>query len=353
MIGGGNGVVGVAGVPVRLRRPALHRRPLRGGLAAARPDLRPARPPAPTARSGGCTSRRACWPWPRPPVACPAGTPASATGLRWVATQHAEPDTRIMGEEWLLEDGEVVSGCLTAACLGAGAVLPRGAGGVAARRASTWPTPGTATGRSGACARRRPATGHRPALHRRRPRIRRHPGPRRRSPRCRSRVEGPRWRLVGLAALVPQPAVEDVVGEGDGEDVSVDVVGGLRGRRLAGRRLARRRRVGGGLAGRRGLGGRLGGRGVRASWARAPARRCRSSWARARGRGPRWPWTPARGAGESSVVGSGAGVGSAACACACGLRLRRGRRGRRRRGRRRGRLPRGAGRRRPRSARCR
>ena len=32
------------------------------------------------------------------------------SGLRWVATQHAEPDTRVMGEEWLYRDGEVVSG---------------------------------------------------------------------------------------------------------------------------------------------------------------------------------------------------------------------------------------------------
>jgi uncharacterized protein (TIGR03382 family) len=29
--------------------------------------------------------------------------------LRWIATEHAQPDTRVMGEEWLLEDGEVVS----------------------------------------------------------------------------------------------------------------------------------------------------------------------------------------------------------------------------------------------------
>lgn len=31
-------------------------------------------------------------------------------GLRWVATEHAEPDTRVMGEEWLLRDGDIVSG---------------------------------------------------------------------------------------------------------------------------------------------------------------------------------------------------------------------------------------------------
>lgn len=32
------------------------------------------------------------------------------TGLRWVATEHAEPDTRVMGEEWMLRDGDVQSG---------------------------------------------------------------------------------------------------------------------------------------------------------------------------------------------------------------------------------------------------
>lgn len=30
--------------------------------------------------------------------------------LRWVATEHAEHDTHVMGEEWLYEDGDVVSG---------------------------------------------------------------------------------------------------------------------------------------------------------------------------------------------------------------------------------------------------
>ncbi|MBW3658111.1 MAG: hypothetical protein KY457_05695 [Actinobacteria bacterium] len=31
------------------------------------------------------------------------------TGLRWIATEHAQPGTRVMGEEWLNEDGEIVS----------------------------------------------------------------------------------------------------------------------------------------------------------------------------------------------------------------------------------------------------
>ena len=30
-------------------------------------------------------------------------------GLHWIATRHAQPGTHIMGEEWLVEDGEVVS----------------------------------------------------------------------------------------------------------------------------------------------------------------------------------------------------------------------------------------------------
>ena len=28
-------------------------------------------------------------------------------GLRWIATRHATPDTHVMGEVWLVEDGEV------------------------------------------------------------------------------------------------------------------------------------------------------------------------------------------------------------------------------------------------------
>lgn len=32
------------------------------------------------------------------------------SGLRWVASEHAEPDTRVMGEEWMYRDGDVVSG---------------------------------------------------------------------------------------------------------------------------------------------------------------------------------------------------------------------------------------------------
>jgi hypothetical protein len=31
-------------------------------------------------------------------------------GLQWVAEEHATPDTHVMGETWMLRDGEVVTG---------------------------------------------------------------------------------------------------------------------------------------------------------------------------------------------------------------------------------------------------